>query len=93
MCPVATKLQHGFGRSRPTPTLSPPAAACASAITYIDGDAGHLLYRGYPIEALAQRGDFVDAAYALLQGDLPTKARERLDGTRRPLASAMADRA
>src|ERR1700726_1002634 len=47
-------------------------AACNSAITYIDGDAGELLYRGYPIEQLAVTCDFMETCYALLHGDLPT---------------------
>lgn len=46
-------------------------ASCNSAITYIDGDKGELLYRGYPIEQLAVTGDFLDTAYLLLNGDLP----------------------
>src|SRR5262245_49479874 len=46
-------------------------AACSSAITYIDGDKGELLYRGYPIEELAVRCDFLEVCYLLLKGDLP----------------------
>ncbi len=46
-------------------------AACDSAITYIDGDKGELLYRGYPIEQLAQHCDFLDTCHLLLYGDLP----------------------
>ena len=46
-------------------------ASCQSAITFIDGDKGELLYRGYPIEQLANHGDFLDTCYLLLQGDLP----------------------
>ena len=48
-------------------------ASCESAITYIDGDEGVLLYRGYPIEQLAEKGDFVETCYLLLHGELPTK--------------------
>src|ERR1700687_2965843 len=48
------------------------SAACNSAITYIDGDKGELLYRGYPIEELAVKADFMETCYALLHGDLPT---------------------
>ena len=48
-------------------------ASCRSAITFIDGDAGILRYRGYPIEELARRSSFLDVAYLLLQGELPTK--------------------
>jgi citrate synthase len=47
-------------------------AACRSAITYIDGDKGILLYRGYPIEQLAEHSDFLETAYLLLFGELPT---------------------
>ncbi|MGA8051628.1 MAG: citrate synthase [Burkholderiales bacterium] len=46
-------------------------ASCASTITYIDGDAGVLLYRGYPIEQLAQHCDFLEVCYLLLNGELP----------------------
>src|SRR4051812_3453933 len=51
-------------------------AACESQITYIDGDAGVLLYRGYPIEELAEHGDFLETCYLLLYGELPTKAQK-----------------
>jgi citrate synthase len=47
-------------------------AACASAITYLDGDAGILRYRGYPIEQLAERSTYLEVAYLLLNGELPT---------------------
>jgi citrate synthase len=47
-------------------------AACESKITYIDGDEGILLHRGYPIEQLAEQGDFIETCYLLLYGDLPT---------------------
>jgi len=46
-------------------------ASCSSSITYIDGDAGVLLYRGYPIEQLAQHCDFLEVCYLLLHGELP----------------------
>ena len=49
-------------------------AACKSAITYIDGDNGVLLYRGYPIEQLAQHSSFLEVAYLLMNGELPSKA-------------------
>jgi len=48
-------------------------ASCESSITYIDGDAGVLLYRGYPIEQLAEKSDFVEVAYLLMNGELPSK--------------------
>jgi citrate synthase len=47
-------------------------ASCESKITFIDGDAGVLLYRGYPIEQLAEHGDFLETCYLLLYGELPT---------------------
>jgi citrate synthase len=47
-------------------------AACRSAITYIDGDKGILRYRGYPIEQLAERSTFLETAYLLLHGELPS---------------------
>jgi citrate synthase len=47
-------------------------ASCTSAITYIDGDAGILRYRGYPIDQLAQRSTFVETAYLLIYGELPS---------------------
>ena len=46
-------------------------AACQSAITYIDGDAGVLLHRGYPIEQLAEHCDFLEVSYLLMHGELP----------------------
>jgi len=53
-------------------------ASCNSTITYIDGDKGELLYRGYPIEQLAVKCDFLDTCYLLLYGDLPN-ARQQKD--------------
>jgi citrate synthase len=61
-------LDHGFLNT----------AACSSAITYIDGDAGILRYRGYPIEQLAEKSTFLEVAYLLNYGDLPT-AQELAD--------------
>ncbi|MBQ6657043.1 MAG: citrate synthase [Ottowia sp.] len=52
-------------------------ASCQSAITYIDGDKGELLYRGYPIEQVARKCDFLDACYLLLKGELPTAEQSR----------------
>ncbi|MFN9036841.1 MAG: citrate synthase [Planctomyces sp.] len=57
--------------------------ACRSGITFIDGDKGILRYRGYPIEQLAERSDFVETAWLLLYGELPTG--EQLDGFRAQL--------
>ena len=51
-------------------------ASCNSTITYIDGDAGVLLYRGYPIEQLAQHCDFLEVCYLLLNGELPNAEAE-----------------
>jgi citrate synthase len=58
-----TTLDSGFGST----------AACASAITYIDGDAGILRYRGYPIDQLAEGSTFLETSYLLIYGELPTK--------------------
>ena len=51
-------------------------ASCESKITYIDGDEGVLLYRGYPIEQLAEQGDFLETAYLMLFGELPSSAQK-----------------
>ena len=51
--------------------------SCQSKITYIDGDAGVLEYRGYPIEELAEHGDFLETCYLLLYGELPTAAQKQ----------------
>jgi len=50
-------------------------AACSSEITYIDGDAGILRYRGYPIEQLAEQSNFLEVSYLLIYGELPTQAQ------------------
>ena len=50
-------------------------AACKSAITYLDGDAGILRYRGYPIEQLAEHSTYLEVAYLILNGELPNKAQ------------------
>ncbi|HEX3997265.1 MAG TPA: citrate synthase [Pirellulales bacterium] len=55
-------LDEGYGNT----------GACTSAITYLDGEKGVLRYRGYPIEVLAQRSDFVEVSYLLIYGELPT---------------------
>jgi citrate synthase len=57
-------LDSGFGNT----------AACSSAITYIDGDAGILRYRGYPIDQLAESSTFLEVSYLLIYGELPTQA-------------------
>ena len=63
-------------------------ASCQSAITYIDGDKGELLYRGYPIEQLAEKCDFLDTCYLLLKGDLP-EAQQREDFHKMVLSHTM----
>ena len=50
-------------------------ASCKSRITFIDGDKGILNYRGYPIEQLAEQGNYLETAYLLLKGELPTKSQ------------------
>ncbi len=52
-------------------------ANCRSAITYIDGDKGILLYRGYPIEQLAEESDYLETAYLILFGELPTSSQQQ----------------
>ncbi|HXP24083.1 MAG TPA: citrate synthase [Candidatus Sulfotelmatobacter sp.] len=52
-------------------------AACISRITYIDGDTGILRYRGYPIEELAEKSNYIETAYLLLHGELPTTSQLR----------------
>jgi len=56
-------------------------ASCTSEITFIDGDAGLLYYRGYPIEQLAEQSDFLEVCYLLLYGELPT-AEQKAEFTR-----------
>jgi len=63
-------------------------ASCQSAITYIDGDKGELLYRGYPIEQLAVNCDYLDTCYLLLNGDLPN-ADQRANFHKRVLNHTM----
>src|SRR3989440_876514 len=50
-------------------------ASCRSAVTYIDGEAGILQYRGYPIEQLAEQSSYLEVAYLLIHGELPTRAQ------------------
>src|SRR5689334_14667262 len=50
-------------------------ASCSSEICYIDGDAGILRYRGYPIEQLAEKSNFIEVSYLLIYGELPTQAQ------------------
>ena len=63
--------------------------ACQSSITFIDGDKGILRYRGYPIEQLAERSDFVETSWLLLYGQLPTA--EQLKAFRAQLTGSAAE--
>jgi citrate synthase len=58
-------------------------AGCRSSITYLDGDNGILLYRGYPIEQLAEKSDYLETAYLIIFGELPTESQ--LQGWRRDI--------
>ena len=49
-------------------------ASCKSKITFIDGDKGILMYRGYPIEQLAEKSNYLETAYLILHGELPSKS-------------------
>src|SRR5215216_2625692 len=53
-------------------------ANCRSSITYIDGEKGILQYRGYPIEQLAEESDYLETAYLILNGELPTAAQQQV---------------
>ncbi len=64
------KLYAGTGKFTYDPGFM-STAACNSSITYIDGDKGELLYRGYPIEQLAVKADFLETCYLLLNAELP----------------------
>jgi citrate synthase len=66
-----TKLRSLSGAITLDPGFN-STGACESAITYIDGDQGILRYRGYPIEQLAEKSDFVETSWLLLHGELPT---------------------
>lgn len=52
-------------------------ASCESKITYIDGDEGLLYYRGYPIEQLAEKSDYLEVCYLLIYGELPTPEQKK----------------
>ncbi len=66
------KLYANTGRFTYDPGFT-STAACESKITYIDGDVGTLLYRGYPIDQLAEQSSFLEVAYLLLNGELPSQ--------------------
>ncbi|KQP46464.1 type II citrate synthase [Brevundimonas sp. Leaf280] len=68
------KLYAGTGAFTFDPGFT-STAACESALTYIDGDAGILLHRGYPIDQLASKSNFVEVCHLLLHGELPTAAQ------------------
>ena len=70
------KLYAGTGKFTYDPGFM-STAACNSSITYIDGDKGELLYRGYPIEQLAVNADFMETCFLLLNGELPTVAEKK----------------
>ncbi|HEU4777825.1 MAG TPA: citrate synthase [Telluria sp.] len=70
------KLYAGTGKFTYDPGFM-STAACNSSITYIDGDKGELLYRGYPIEQLAVNADFMESCYLLLNGELPNVAQKK----------------
>src|SRR5271169_371798 len=74
-CIDIRKLQSDLGIFTFDPSYG-ATASCESSITYIDGDEGILLYRGYPIEQLAEHGDFLETCYLLLYGELPTAAQK-----------------
>src|SRR5215217_3101283 len=68
-------LPDEFGMMTYDPAFT-NTAACRSRITYIDGDQGVLMYRGYPIEQLAEHSDFLEVAYLILNGELPAPAQK-----------------
>jgi len=69
-----TKLYSSSGMFTYDPGYT-STASCESKITYIDGERGILLYRGYPIDQLAEHGDFIETCYLLLYGELPTASQ------------------
>lgn len=69
-----TSLYREFGYLTYDPGFM-STASCRSSITYVDGMQGTLLYRGYPIEQLAERSHYMEVVYLLLYGELPTKAQ------------------
>ncbi|MHB1943099.1 MAG: citrate synthase [Acidiferrobacteraceae bacterium] len=77
MGPAAVDIQSLYGRHNLL-AYDPgyrSTASCKSAITFVDGDAGVLLYRGYPIAELAEKSSFAEVAFLLLFGELPTKGQ------------------
>ena len=70
------KLYAETGRFTYDPGFT-STASCESKITYIDGDEGVLLHRGYPIEELAEKSDFMEVCYLLMNGELPNAAQKK----------------
>lgn len=70
---IRTLVKHGYFTFDPGFTST---AACESKITFIDGDKGILLHRGYPIEQLAEKSNYLELCYLLLTGELPTKQQK-----------------
>jgi citrate synthase len=66
-------LDDDFGVMSYDPAFT-NTASCKSRITFIDGDKGILMYRGYPIEQLAEKSNYLETAYLILYGELPTKS-------------------
>src|SRR5579863_8357769 len=66
--------QNDFGMMSYDPAFN-NTALCKSKVTFIDGDKGILRYRGYPIEELAERSTYLETAYLILFGELPTRAQ------------------
>jgi citrate synthase len=66
--------EEDFGIMSYDPSLG-NTASCKSRVTFIDGDKGILLYRGYPIEQLAEKSNYLEVAYLLLHGELPSKSQ------------------
>ena len=71
---VGTLGKHGYFTYDPSFTAT---ASCESQITYIDGDQGVLLHRGYPIEELAEKSDYIELCYLLLEGALPDEKQKK----------------
>ncbi|MFO7642370.1 MAG: citrate synthase [Candidatus Competibacteraceae bacterium] len=71
------KLAKEFGYFTYDPGFM-STASCQSTITYLDGDKGELLYRGYPIEQLAEQCNFLEVCYLLLYGDLPNPEKKQI---------------
>ena len=69
-------LKQATGRYLFDPGLT-TTGICRSAITYVDGDNGVLLYRGYPIDQLVERSDFLEVVWLLLNGELPSAGQKQ----------------